>query len=618
METARTLAIIAALPLLLLTLLALFAWRYRRFIRKALEESGGSPLPDSAAVAAAARAPVHALGVRWLDATTTETGPGHEQAEAAAVTRRMRGAFIVAGVSHMVLTTAAILGAFEHAPIHGRIGIAYLAPLPGLVLLSWLVTSSWRTRVTVAVAYLLVGLALVPAIGGFARAARVIAVEADLPALWPLFGLTFLLVRRLRPIAVGLAAVVVYFVAGMPLMALLLSIRSVDVSHAAPWLFVLGAINPVLAIVVLAWLLRRPTVRGPVAALVVLGVAGVAFGWITPGLPIGPILLGLPGNVLQFYLVWLAFEGFIALKQRHVLPDQVLHSHLCWLYLTAYFATVASHGPGQPSGFSRYTAIAILAFPVQVVVLQALLRRIRTERLAVEPRRLLLLRVFAGGRRLHWLLDVLDDGWRRIGRMDLIVGPDVALRTVSARMLAAFLRGRTDRLFLNTADEVDRRLSSLESRLGGDARFPVNELHCRGDTWQLAVKRLAPASDVILMDLRRFTRNRLGCIYELTEVIRLVALERIVILTDRDTDAPALEEVANEAWAQLPPGSPNRAHASPSLSVLRCSGGSTDARAIESLLYAASRRTPDERPTARSRSGRPSDVPSSSRLSPTV
>ena len=173
--------------------------------------------------------------------------------------------------------------------------------------------------------------------------------------------------------------------------------------------------------------------------------------------------------------------------------------------------------------------------------------------------------------------------------MDLIVGPDVALRTVSARMLEAFLRDRTDRLFLNTAEEVEQRLSRLDSRLEGDARFPLNELYCRGDTWQLAVKRLAPTSDVILMDLRGFTRNRLGCVYELTEVIRLVALERIVILTNGETDAPAVEEVANQAWAQLPADSPNLAHANPSLAVLRCSGRCEDGRAVVSLLYGASR-----------------------------
>ena len=606
METARVLLIVAALPLILLALLILFAWRYERFIRKAMKEASGSPILVSAAAAAKGRAPARALALRWLDATATEPAPEDERAQAAAVTWRVRAAFIVAGASHMVLTTAAVLGAFEHLPVHGRISNAYLVQLPGLVLLSWLVPGSWRPRIAVPVAYLLVGLALVPALGGFARAARVVATGADFLALWPLFGLAFLLVRRLRPIVVGLAAVVVYVVAGMALMALLLSITGITIpsiknSHINPWIYVLGVIYPVLGIVLLVWLLRRPTVRGPVSALLVLALAGIAFGWITPERPIGPILLGLPANVFQFYLVWLVFELFIRLKERHFLPDQVLHSHLCWLFLTAYFATVVSHGPGQPSGFGRYTAVAMLAFAVQAVALHALLHRIRAERLTLQPRRLLLLRVFGGGRRLHWLLDVLDDSWRRIGRMDLIVGPDVALRTVSARMLEAFLRDRTDHVFLNTADEVERRLSRLDSRLEGDARFPLNELYCRGDTWQLAVMWLAPASDVILMDLRRFTRNRLGCVYELTEVIRAVALERIVILTNGETDATALEEVANQAWAQLPPASPNLAHPNPTLAVLRCSGRGADGRGVVYLLYDASRS--DRRAAAKSGTG---------------
>ncbi len=60
-------------------------------------------------------------------------------------------------------------------------------------------------------------------------------------------------------------------------------------------------------------------------------------------------------------------------------------------------------------------------------------------------------------------------------------------------------------------------------------------------------------------------------------------------MTNGETDAAALEEVANQAWAQLPPASPNLAHANPALAVLRCSGRGADGRAVVSLLYGASR-----------------------------
>lgn len=78
-------------------------------------------------------------------------------------------------------------------------------------------------------------------------------------------------------------------------------------------------------------------------------------------------------------------------------------------------------------------------------------------------------------------------------------------------------------------------------------------------------------------------------LYELNELIRLVSLERIVVLTDHETDAPALEETAQRAWARLPAGSPNLAHANPVLTVLRCSNRSADERMVVSSLSAASR-----------------------------
>jgi hypothetical protein len=584
-ETAKILLTVAALPLLLLTLLGLFAWRYVRFIRREMNDFSGPTLVPDRGPAVEESAPLHPLRLCWVD--TTASGPNLERTEAAGVTMRVNMAFVAAGVSHIALTSIAMLGAFAAFPVPARVSVAYLAQLPGLALLLWSVSGRRRVRLAFCAIYLLAGCALVPALGGVARAIRIISGEIGFLTVWPLFGLAFLLVRRLRPIVVGLVAVVAYFVGGIPSMAVVQTVVPVSLDQVEAWQLVLGIGCNVLGLSVLVWLLRRSSVRRPVIVLLSMAVAGISLKPVA--FPIGPILFAVPGNVFQWYLVWLTFKGFVRLKERRLLPDQALHFHLCCFYLTAYFSTVASYGPGQPPGPGKYTMIAMLAFVVEVVVLHLVLYRIRCRQFAAQPRRLLLLRVFGSGRRLRWLLDVLDDSWRRLGRVDLIVGPDVALRAVSARMFEAFLVGHTRRVFLNGSDEVMDRLSQLDSALDGDVRFPLNELYCRGDAWKLAVKRLAPVSDVVLMDMRRFTRDKHGCVYELTEIIRLVSLERIVLLADGETDARALEEIACQAWKNLPQTSPNLVHANPVLNVLRCAGRGADEALVVKALNIASR-----------------------------
>ena len=119
-------------------------------------------------------------------------------------------------------------------------------------------------------------------------------------------------------------------------------------------------------------------------------------------------------------------------------------------------------------------------------------------------------------------------------------------------MLGAFLLRRIEAGFLLTPEEVTRRLARLDERMEGDVRYPVNGLHRAGDIWPSVVRRLAPASDVVLMDLRGFTRANRGCEFELTQLIWTVPLARVVLLTDERTDEGALEQVAASAWAARP------------------------------------------------------------------
>jgi hypothetical protein len=230
----------------------------------------------------------------------------------------------------------------------------------------------------------------------------------------------------------------------------------------------------------------------------------------------------------------------------------------------------------------------LLAFALYLIVLHVLLRRIWAARVSPPGKRLLLLRVFGKADKRERLLDALDDTWRRVGRIDLIAGTDLATRTMGSVMLEAFLLRRTDDLFLKTNEDVDRRLEHLHSQLEADARYPVNGIYCYATAWQHAVARLAPKSEAVLMDLRGFTRKNQGCAFELTWVVQQIPLSRIILLIDATSDYQALEEVAQSAWAHLRSDSPNVGYVEPVLMTLKAPRRPKDmGRALFMLLLLA-------------------------------
>jgi hypothetical protein len=355
----------------------------------------------------------------------------------------------------------------------------------------------------------------------------------------------------------------------------------------------LGVANLLLAVVIIGWLLRRPSVRWPIAGLAGMAFAGLVVGRIAPASRLDVLLMSLPANVLQVYLLWLLFRMMLRLQARRYLPAQILHFHLCWAFLAAYYETIFFYGSAL---FPRaYNGLPSLAFVLYAGVLHLLLRRQWNAARGRPARRLLFLRTFGGAERSERMLDWLDDTWRRLGRIDLIAGTDLAMRTLGSRMLEAVLLRRADAEFLKTPDDVDRRLDHLRSDLEGDARFPINEIYCYASAWRSAVVRLAPDSDVVLMDLSAFTPRNRGCAFELTQLVHLVPLQRLVLIADGRTDRVALEDVLHAAWARLPSSSPNAHVSGAALTVLVFTGrAARDAKTLASVVFRAGvRLTPE-------------------------
>jgi hypothetical protein len=186
-------------------------------------------------------------------------------------------------------------------------------------------------------------------------------------------------------------------------------------------------------------------------------------------------------------------------------------------------------------------------------------------------RTLLLLRVFGFDRRSHRLLDDVGRYWRYLGPIRLLGGTDLAFSTINPREFLDFLSGRLTRSFINGQEDLEIRLKERVTMPDPDGRYRVEDFYCHEDTWQLAISSLARKADAVLMDLRGFKQTNQGCIFEIQQLVAWVKLEQVVILSDRRTDLPLLEQVIQQAWRVLPGGSPNIAGECSHLRILKVS-----------------------------------------------
>jgi hypothetical protein len=91
-----------------------------------------------------------------------------------------------------------------------------------------------------------------------------------------------------------------------------------------------------------------------------------------------------------------------------------------------------------------------------------------------------------------------------------------------------------------------------------DGSYRTSEMYCTNVTWKMVLKALLKDTDVVFMDLRRFSKTNQGCAHEIIALIHEVDLAKICFVVDQRTDLKLFEKVAREAWSILPPGSPNR------------------------------------------------------------
>ncbi len=88
----------------------------------------------------------------------------------------------------------------------------------------------------------------------------------------------------------------------------------------------------------------------------------------------------------------------------------------------------------------------------------------------------------------------------------------------------------------------------------------------------MVLSRLVSTSDVVLMDLRGFSAQNAGCIFEITELINTVTLKRILFIIDGTTDEIFLRQVLQRAWQGMRATSPNHLGTSALLHLFRLKG----------------------------------------------
>jgi hypothetical protein len=259
------------------------------------------------------------------------------------------------------------------------------------------------------------------------------------------------------------------------------------------------------------------------------------------------ISLTLSAFIAWFGLLWIARR-----YRRKQLSDQTFLLDALWLSASL---CVSVYLMGDNNRF-RYL-LGLLPFALYKITVGYGLKRLAARAETLPRARLLFLRVFGSPSRSEKLFDLLAGRWRYAGSIQLISATDVARGRFEPDEFLDFLSGRLASAYISTGTDLERRVAGLDLRTDPDGRYRVNEFFCRNDTWQQTVTKLMTESDLVAMDLRAFTSERKGSVFELGALIDEVPLHRVALLIDQTTDKPLLRRTLADQWQRMKPQSPN-------------------------------------------------------------
>ncbi len=266
---------------------------------------------------------------------------------------------------------------------------------------------------------------------------------------------------------------------------------------------------------------------------------GAAAGFAAPAL----VIVGAPFVALGVWLGLRVLAGLIWLDERGWFSELSLASFLT----LALVSLVMVCGAPAASASSVSPIVAVLPLLWMGVTAGAYVwARGATPKQAASPS-LLILRVFAQKGRQHALLDQVQQRWRYLGPVHEIGGPDLVALNVDLHECLMFLTGRLHELFLPEATDTDQLQSRLRMHADRDGRFRVNEVFCFNTAWRSTVRQLMQLSEVIVLDVRGFTRHREGTGYEIGLLAEAGLLPRVLAVRDSATAGPEVEALVRAA-----------------------------------------------------------------------
>lgn len=290
---------------------------------------------------------------------------------------------------------------------------------------------------------------------------------------------------------------------------------------------------------------------GTIAPFLVLPVMLLALGAVLSlnaaliGLQIFETSLAAWGSALLSVLMGL-LGGWIYLAvtarqyERSKVSELMIQHDVLWFLVSTIHALflLGDHG------------LAALAMFIPFVIYRvALILFAKLSKPTGDADRLLFLRVFGFQTRQAELHRVFLNAWRRKGPVCLIGAPDVALDTIEPPELFAFVMGRLKRIFVTDSAEVRAELLK-PLHCSADGLYPLEDFYCFDDTWQASVQELIGASSLVVMDLRGFNEENMGCVYEIGELFKRTPPEQLVFLINHSTDRPVLERAMQDAWRE--------------------------------------------------------------------
>jgi hypothetical protein len=526
--------LVIAIPLALLTSVVSL-YLYRRAVLRAMRSHTHGELAEASVLEASAssRESVQIpLEIAVIDSTpisSQKSAGGELHSDLLRRPWRTAGIYAIAGACYALVTTVIFLSATPtEFHILTFLAIFWYYAWPVVVTACIVAAATWQTRLTLFGVYFL----MIIVLGAVDTMSSSSSDWNGILVLWLLTNLPAVLVllvflnRRIQAVGPLVLTFMIFAVTGSILLP--------------------GIVNSNMN-------LQRPVIN-----------MAVMFG-----LDAGSILIGLrlAGLVLFGALGWLVVQGIATLYRRKKVSVQSITIDSIWL-LFGIFQSVGLLSQGE-----RWFLISLLAFFVYKIVAWAGFSIAGRHALSTHKHpNLLLLRVFSLGKRSERLFDLLGMYWRYAGSIRLITGPDLAIATVEPHEFLDFLSGNISRQFIENSQTLDLRIAELDSEPDFDGQFRVNDFFCYDDTWRMVLSRLVGETDVVVMDLRGFSSQNTGVIFEINELVNMIPLARVLFIIDETTDEAFLRQALQQSWEQMKPTSPNRQWTSGLLHLFRWKG----------------------------------------------